>query len=157
MKKGDCRVIVCCLVTVLWMRNDPHRLMCLNPGPQQVALVGDVIESLGGGAFLEEVHHWGSALKAYSLAPFPVCSASCLWFKIQPSASCSYNMPICCHVFPPWWTLIPLNQKPNQTLSKVTFVHSVSSQQKTSYKCTCLHILALSSRPDFPQWRTVTW
>lgn len=40
------------------MRNVPHRFMHLTLALQLVALLGKVIEPLGGDAMLEEVHHF---------------------------------------------------------------------------------------------------
>lgn len=39
---------------------------------QLVARFGEVMEPLGSTALLKEVHHWGQALWAYSLALLPV-------------------------------------------------------------------------------------
>lgn len=37
----------------------PTASYVLTPGAQRVALFGKVVELSGGGAFLEEEHHWG--------------------------------------------------------------------------------------------------
>lgn len=65
------------------MRNLPHKLMYLNPGSQLLAeLFGELMESLVGGALLEEVCHWEVALKVCSLVLLSVLS-SCLLSAIE--------------------------------------------------------------------------
>lgn len=56
------------------MRNVPHTLLCLNSWSSLVALLWEVMEPLGGAAWLEEVHYTTRvALGSYSVASLPIC------------------------------------------------------------------------------------
>jgi hypothetical protein len=59
--------------------NVPHRLMCWMLDPQLVVLFWEVVETLGGGAWLEEVGFWGSVFGGCVLS---LGAVSCL----QPMA-----------------------------------------------------------------------
>ena len=51
------------------------------------------MEPLGGGALLEEVHHWGQALRVGSLAPLPVWSLSFVNDRVFSLLSAPTAMP----------------------------------------------------------------
>jgi hypothetical protein len=60
------------------MRNVTHGVTHLNERPQELVLLGEAVEPLGGAALLEEVHQeW--ALGVQGLTSFPV---SCLQFEM---------------------------------------------------------------------------
>jgi hypothetical protein len=50
----------------------PHRLMCSMLGSQLVALFWEVVETLGGGAWPEEVGHWECTFQSYTWPLPPV-------------------------------------------------------------------------------------
>lgn len=73
--------------------------------PRWQCHLGEIMEPLGYGHLLVEVHSWEWALRSFSLAHllvFPLCF---LWsWKCEQSASCSYpdTFAACCHALPPW-------------------------------------------------------
>lgn len=83
----------CMSHVVVWGRNVHHGLRGLNTCPQLVVLSGGVLEPLGSGALLEEVHHWGQALRFCSLAP---TSCSGVQRKCDLSASSLLASPCFC-------------------------------------------------------------
>ena len=51
-------------------------------GPKLLALFGKAMEPLGGGALLEEVHHWEWALSLWPGSISSLLSSSCLWVEM---------------------------------------------------------------------------
>lgn len=51
---------------VVWMQNDPHRFVWLNPWSLLVVLFREAMGPLGGRALLEEMCNQGRALRFHS-------------------------------------------------------------------------------------------
>ena len=72
----------------------PRRFMLLNTWSSVGGTVRRVVDPLGGGALLEEVHHWGQALRVGSLAPpLPVWSLSFVTDRVFFLLSAPTAMP----------------------------------------------------------------
>lgn len=72
------------------MRNVSHRLEYLNTW---FPTGGAIWEGLCGLVLLEEVCDWWRALRASSLTPLPVFSASCLWLRMWILFPTVFNIP----------------------------------------------------------------
>lgn len=60
------------------MRNISSNVFYLTVGPWSVALFGEAVESVGGGALQKEVVTAWGALRTFSSVPLLVLSLSCL-------------------------------------------------------------------------------
>lgn len=69
--------------------------VCMNTWSPDGGALGKFVEPSGGRALLEEVSHWGWALRLEMPTPLPVLSASWQLTHCDQTASCSYH-----HVFP---------------------------------------------------------
>lgn len=67
----------------------PHRLRSMDTCSSLVALFQEVMEPLGGAAWLEEVHPWGGVWKFRASPWLLVCSVSWVSLCYDPSASAS--------------------------------------------------------------------
>lgn len=67
-----------------------------------MALLERVVETLGGGALLEDMGHWAWALKYFSLASLPVHS-------LLPDCGCNVNSLVQASAFMPF-PMMDLNQ-----------------------------------------------
>lgn len=68
------------------------------------------MEPLEGRALLEEVGHWGWALRLYSLSSLPACSAAPVFPACDRTVVCQLLVPSTMHFLlittpaPSWWT-----------------------------------------------------
>lgn len=72
----------CCVM--VWMWTGPWMAVCLDTWSWLVVLFGKVVGPLGDEVLLEEVSHWGLALKFDSMASFPIYSLlSDCWYNVS--------------------------------------------------------------------------
>lgn len=75
------------------MSDVPTGLCVWTIGPQLVTLIWKAAEALGGGASLEEVHHWGGLSGFMAWLCFPTARHVTSHLELQPPC------------FPSWWTI----------------------------------------------------
>ena len=115
-------------------------------------LSGKVMGPLGGGDLMEEVCHWGWALRFYSLAPLPVLSH--VWRRCDCSAphfqATLILMPPClpCYdgVYPPGTA----SQKTNNSFLSLLFTRAsyYSNRKVANTKLTCQHLRRVDKCTD---------
>lgn len=111
----------------VWMRSAPIGSYLWTLGPPLVALLGKVMEPLGGAVLLEEVCRWGWALRLSCLVPLPVlsfcflCSDELCLLCFLASRLASWS---CCHSFSSITIYVPLGtvSQNNPLLPLVDFV-----------------------------------
>lgn len=90
-----------------------------------VALLGEAVEPVEGGALQEEAQHWGLAFRVYCLTPLPVCFHHFLFMEgLSSQLPAPAAKPACCPVSQPGRTLVL--QGLYAKMNSLVFDHGVS-------------------------------